>query len=216
MTGFGRTGRWFGLDHWGVRPDLLVAAKGATSGYWPFGFVAASDAVHEAVTIGPRVRPRVHLLARPGGGGGGQRGPAHPRGRGAGRGERRRRGSGCGPGSWRRLGRAPERRGDPRSWPARRHGARRGPRDPGAVPAQRPPDRGGRPGRARARRAASTPGPATRMARTATRSCSARRSSSPTTSSAGSWRCSREVVPAAVAGLGRARPVAAAAVSDGG
>ena len=50
MTGFGRTGRWFGLDHWGVRPDLLVAAKGATSGYWPFGFVAASDAVYETVT----------------------------------------------------------------------------------------------------------------------------------------------------------------------
>jgi adenosylmethionine-8-amino-7-oxononanoate aminotransferase len=50
MTGFGRTGRWFGLDHWGVRPDLLVAAKGATSGYWPFGFVAARDTVFDAVT----------------------------------------------------------------------------------------------------------------------------------------------------------------------
>jgi adenosylmethionine-8-amino-7-oxononanoate aminotransferase len=50
MTGFGRTGRWFGLDHWAVRPDLLVAAKGATSGYWPFGFVAASDEVHATVT----------------------------------------------------------------------------------------------------------------------------------------------------------------------
>lgn len=50
MTGFGRTGRWFGLDHWGVRPDILVAAKGATSGYWPFGFVAASGAVVEALT----------------------------------------------------------------------------------------------------------------------------------------------------------------------
>jgi adenosylmethionine-8-amino-7-oxononanoate aminotransferase len=50
MTGFGRTGRWFGLDHWGVRPDMLVAAKGATSGYWPFGFVAASDEIHGAVT----------------------------------------------------------------------------------------------------------------------------------------------------------------------
>jgi adenosylmethionine-8-amino-7-oxononanoate aminotransferase len=49
MTGFGRTGRWFGLDHWGVRPDLLVAAKGATSGYWPFGFVAASGRIHDAV-----------------------------------------------------------------------------------------------------------------------------------------------------------------------
>ena len=32
MTGFGRTGRWFAVDHWGVRPDLLVAAKGATLG----------------------------------------------------------------------------------------------------------------------------------------------------------------------------------------
>ena len=50
MTGFGRTGRWFGLDHWGVRPDILVAAKGACSGYWPFGFVAASDEIHSTVT----------------------------------------------------------------------------------------------------------------------------------------------------------------------
>ena len=49
MTGFGRTGRWFGLDHWGVRPDILVAAKGAAAGYWPFGFVAASADVHDAV-----------------------------------------------------------------------------------------------------------------------------------------------------------------------
>ena len=49
MTGFGRTGRWFGLDHWGVRADILVAAKGATSGYWPFGFAAASAEVHDTV-----------------------------------------------------------------------------------------------------------------------------------------------------------------------
>ena len=52
MTGFGRTGRWFGLDHWGVRADILVAAKGATSGYFPFGFVAASGAVRDAVMDG--------------------------------------------------------------------------------------------------------------------------------------------------------------------
>ena len=49
MTGFGRTGRWFGLDHWSVRPDILVAAKGATSGYWPFGFTAASGRVHDTI-----------------------------------------------------------------------------------------------------------------------------------------------------------------------
>ncbi len=50
MTGFGRTGRWFAVDHWGVRPDILVAAKGATSGYWPFGFAASSGQVYETVT----------------------------------------------------------------------------------------------------------------------------------------------------------------------
>lgn len=52
MTGFGRTGRWFAMDHWGVRPDILVAAKGASSGYWPFGFAAASGEVLEVVAAG--------------------------------------------------------------------------------------------------------------------------------------------------------------------
>jgi adenosylmethionine-8-amino-7-oxononanoate aminotransferase len=49
MTGFGRTGRWFGVDHWGARPDIVVGAKGATSGYFPFGLVAASGAIRDAV-----------------------------------------------------------------------------------------------------------------------------------------------------------------------
>lgn len=49
MTGFGRTGTWFGVDHWDVRPDLLVAAKGASSGYWPFGFVAAAGHVADVL-----------------------------------------------------------------------------------------------------------------------------------------------------------------------
>jgi len=53
MTGFGRTGRWFGMDHWGIRPDILVGAKGATSGYFPFGFVAASGAIAQAVLDEP-------------------------------------------------------------------------------------------------------------------------------------------------------------------
>ena len=52
MTGFGRTGRWFGLDHWGIRPDILAGAKGATSGYFPFGLVAASGAIRDAVLEG--------------------------------------------------------------------------------------------------------------------------------------------------------------------
>ena len=49
MTGFGRTGRWFGVDHWGVKPDILTAGKGSTSGYWPFGFAAASAGIYETV-----------------------------------------------------------------------------------------------------------------------------------------------------------------------
>lgn len=49
MTGFGRTGRWFGMDHWGRRPDLLTAGKGSTSGYFPFGFAACSRDVFERV-----------------------------------------------------------------------------------------------------------------------------------------------------------------------
>ena len=49
MTGFGRTGRWFGVDHWGTRPDIIAAAKGATSGYWPFGFAAARGEIQDAI-----------------------------------------------------------------------------------------------------------------------------------------------------------------------
>jgi adenosylmethionine-8-amino-7-oxononanoate aminotransferase len=49
MTGFGRTGRWFGCDHWEVRPDILVAAKGAASGYWPLGLAVSSGPVFETI-----------------------------------------------------------------------------------------------------------------------------------------------------------------------
>src|SRR3989442_14461372 len=39
MTGFGRTGRWFAVDHWEVVPDLITLAKGLTSSYAPLGEV---------------------------------------------------------------------------------------------------------------------------------------------------------------------------------
>src|SRR5689334_15666014 len=39
MTGFGRTGKWFAVDHWGVVPDLITVAKGLTSSYVPLGAV---------------------------------------------------------------------------------------------------------------------------------------------------------------------------------
>jgi adenosylmethionine-8-amino-7-oxononanoate aminotransferase len=49
MTGFGRTGEWFASDHFGLRPDILVAAKGASSGYWPLGLAVASGPVHDVI-----------------------------------------------------------------------------------------------------------------------------------------------------------------------
>jgi adenosylmethionine-8-amino-7-oxononanoate aminotransferase len=49
MTGFGRTGRWFGSEHWGLRPDILVAGKGCSSGYWPLGLTVASGDVFKTV-----------------------------------------------------------------------------------------------------------------------------------------------------------------------
>jgi adenosylmethionine-8-amino-7-oxononanoate aminotransferase len=49
ITGFGRTGRWFGMEHWGITPDLVSFAKGITSGYLPLGGVAVSDHVYETL-----------------------------------------------------------------------------------------------------------------------------------------------------------------------
>jgi adenosylmethionine-8-amino-7-oxononanoate aminotransferase len=49
MTGFGRTGTWFGCDQWDVRPDILTAGKGTSSGYWPLGLAACSGQVYETV-----------------------------------------------------------------------------------------------------------------------------------------------------------------------
>jgi taurine---2-oxoglutarate transaminase len=45
MCGFGRTGKWFAIEHYGVVPDLMTLGKGITSGYVPLGAVAASDRV---------------------------------------------------------------------------------------------------------------------------------------------------------------------------
>jgi putrescine---pyruvate transaminase len=49
ITGFGRTGRWFGMEHYGVAPDLMVFAKGVTSGYLPLSGVMLTHAVHQTL-----------------------------------------------------------------------------------------------------------------------------------------------------------------------
>jgi adenosylmethionine-8-amino-7-oxononanoate aminotransferase len=53
ITGFGRTGKWFGLEHWGVAPDIVQFAKAITSGYFPFGGIGVSDAIADVLDRGP-------------------------------------------------------------------------------------------------------------------------------------------------------------------
>ncbi len=45
MSGWGRTGKWFCVDHWGVKPDILVTAKGITSAYVPLGLTATTTKI---------------------------------------------------------------------------------------------------------------------------------------------------------------------------
>ncbi|MGI9147645.1 MAG: aspartate aminotransferase family protein [Chloroflexota bacterium] len=49
MTGFGRTGRWFAVEHWDVVPDILVAGKGVSGGYAPLAMLIASAAIVRAL-----------------------------------------------------------------------------------------------------------------------------------------------------------------------
>lgn len=46
ITGFGRTGRWFGIEHFGVVPDILTMGKGMTAGYLPMFATAVNDRIH--------------------------------------------------------------------------------------------------------------------------------------------------------------------------
>jgi putrescine aminotransferase len=49
ITGFGRTGRWFAMEHWNVQADLMIFAKGVTSGYLPLSGVMLTRSVHETL-----------------------------------------------------------------------------------------------------------------------------------------------------------------------
>jgi len=49
ITGFCRTGQWFALTHWNVKPDILSFAKGVTSGYLPLGGIMVTKAIKDAM-----------------------------------------------------------------------------------------------------------------------------------------------------------------------
>jgi adenosylmethionine-8-amino-7-oxononanoate aminotransferase len=53
ITGFGRTGRWFALEHWGVQPDVMTIAKAVTSAYVPLSAFIVSERVHRAILDAP-------------------------------------------------------------------------------------------------------------------------------------------------------------------
>jgi putrescine aminotransferase len=53
VTGYGRTGAWFGSEHFGLQPDIIVSAKGITSGYAPLGAVLVSDGIADVLTAEP-------------------------------------------------------------------------------------------------------------------------------------------------------------------
>src|SRR4029079_17701219 len=52
MTGMGRAGRNFAIEHWDVAPDILIAAKGLSSGYAPLGAVIATKKVVDGLADG--------------------------------------------------------------------------------------------------------------------------------------------------------------------
>ncbi|GBD30451.1 Taurine--pyruvate aminotransferase [bacterium HR32] len=60
ITGFGRTGRWFALHHWGVEPDLVSFAKGVTSAYLPLGGVMMSRDIHQTILDAPAAERFMH------------------------------------------------------------------------------------------------------------------------------------------------------------
>ena len=78
ITGFGRLGRWFGSDVFGIEPDLITVAKGITSGYVPLSACIVSEKVWRVLVDGrlagaapsaTATRTRAHPLARRGGDG---------------------------------------------------------------------------------------------------------------------------------------------------
>ena len=53
ITGYGRTGKYYGQHHWDLRPDILSFAKGITSGYMPLGGIQVSDEINDVINDAP-------------------------------------------------------------------------------------------------------------------------------------------------------------------
>ena len=63
ITGFGRTGSMFALDHWGVEPDIVQFAKGITSGYFPLGGIGVRDKIADCLDTGKSVWMHAHTYS---------------------------------------------------------------------------------------------------------------------------------------------------------
>jgi putrescine---pyruvate transaminase len=62
ITGFGRTGKWFGLENFGVEPEIMQFAKGITSGYVPLGGIGVSDKVRDVINSVPASKRWLHAF----------------------------------------------------------------------------------------------------------------------------------------------------------
>ena len=62
ITGFGRTGRWFGMERYGVQPDILAFAKSITSGYIPLGGIGLSGRVYQVMCDAPPAQRWMHAF----------------------------------------------------------------------------------------------------------------------------------------------------------
>ncbi len=60
ICGFGRTGRWFGVNNWDIAPDVMVMAKGITSGYLPLGATIVTDEIYRGLQSRPEDPPFMH------------------------------------------------------------------------------------------------------------------------------------------------------------
>ena len=55
ITGFGRSGAWFAIEHWDVEPDMITMAKALTAGYMPLGAVTVREDIWDALEVFPDV-----------------------------------------------------------------------------------------------------------------------------------------------------------------